>query len=180
MLLSYNECMQKYGTDYRMKKALADGSLFQKEKGVYSTSRNTAEIEVLQRKYPRTAITGQSAFFYHSLSDVIPDYYYLATRRTDTRIRDLRVKQTFIRDDIFAQGIIEMSYENSRLRIYSQERMLVELMRFRGKIPLDYYKEVIGNYRLRTEELDFYQVEEYAALFRNGSHLMDMIQMEVL
>lgn len=46
--------------------------------------------------------------------------------------------------------------------------------------PLDYYKEIINNYRQITYELDFGLVEDYAALFKNGSSLMDMIQMEVL
>ena len=34
MLLSYQECIVKYGSDYKLKKELAAGSLFLKEKGV--------------------------------------------------------------------------------------------------------------------------------------------------
>ena len=58
--------------------------------------------------------------------------------------------------------------------------MLIELMRSRAKIPLDYYKEVIQNYRKLSFELDFGLVEDYATMFRNGANLMEMIQMEVL
>ena len=53
-------------------------------------------------------------------------------------------------------------------------------MRFKAKIPMDYYKEVIQNYRKLAYEMDFGLVEDYAYMFRNGNRLMDMIQMEVL
>ena len=58
--------------------------------------------------------------------------------------------------------------------------MLIELMRFKSKIPMDYYKEIIGNYRKIAFELDFGIIEDYAAMFKNSDNLMHMIQMEVL
>lgn len=180
MLLSYQECITRYGSDYKLKKEIANGTLFVKEKGVYSTKRNSSEIDVIMHKYPKAVCTGKSAFYYHSLSDVIPDHYYLATKRNHTRIKDPRIKQSFLKSDIFETGIEDLEYNNSTIRIYDPERMLIELMRFRAKIPMDYYKEVIQNYRRLAYEMDFGLVEDYAAMFRNGTHLMDMIQMEVL
>ena len=180
MLLTYKECLDKYGSDYQLKKEIASGSLFMKEKGIYSTKRNHSEIDVILRKYPKTVCTGKSAFYYHSLTDVIPDHYYLATRRTDTRIKDPRIIQSFLKDEIFDAGITEIQYNNSSIRIYDKERMLIELMRFKAKIPMDYYKEIINNYRKLSFELDFGIVEDYATMFKSGAKLMHMIQMEVL
>lgn len=180
MLLTYKECLDKYGSDYQLKKEIASGSLFMKEKGIYSTKRNHSEIDVILRKYPKTVCTGKSAFYYHSLTDVIPDHYYLATRRTDTRIKDPRIIQSFLKDEIFDAGITEIQYNNSNIRIYDKERMLIELMRFKTKLPMDYYKEIINNYRKLSFELDFGIVEDYAAMFKSGAKLMNMIQMEVL
>lgn len=111
---------------------------------------------------------------------MIPDYYYLASRRTDTRIRDPRVVQSFLKDDIFEAGITEVKYNNSVVRVYDRERLLIEMIRFRSKVPLDYYKEIINNYRDIAFELDFGLVEEYAALFKNSATLMRTVQMEVL
>ena len=180
VLLSYQECIDKYGSDYRLKKEIAAGVLFVKEKGVYSTKRNASEIDAIMYKYPKTVLTGRSAFFYHSLTDVIPDRYYLATRRNDTRIKDPRVVQSFLNNEIFEAGITQISYNNSDIRIYDLERMLIELMRFRSRMPMDFYKEIIQNYRRIANNMDFGLVEEYADLFHNGMRLMDMIQMEVL
>ena len=180
MLLTYKECLVKFGSDYQLKKEIAGGTLFMKEKGIYSTKRNHSEIDVIMRKYPKTVFTGKSAFYYHSLTDVIPDHYYLATKRTDTRIKDPRIIQSFLKDEIFDAGITEIQYNNSSIRIYDKERMLIELMRFKTKMPMDYYKEIINNYRKYSFELDFGIVEDYAAMFKSGAKLMHMIQMEVL
>ena len=180
MLLTYQECLDKYGSDYQLKKEITGGTIFMKEKGIYSTKRNVSEIDVILRKYPKTVCTGKSAFYYHSLTDVIPDHYFLATRRTDTRIKDSRIIQSFLKDEIFDAGITEIQYNNSNIRIYDKERMLIELMRFKSKISMDYYKEIINNYRKITFELDFGIVEDYATMFKSGAKLMNMIQMEVL
>jgi hypothetical protein len=33
MLLTYKECIERFGSDYMIKKEIAKGNLFQKEKG---------------------------------------------------------------------------------------------------------------------------------------------------
>jgi len=105
-------------------------------------------------KYPRAVFTGESAFYYHSLTDVIPDYYNLATVRNDSRIKDARVKQSFLKEEIFDMGKIQIQRNNIMINIYSIERMLIELMRFKGELPFDYYKEIISSYRNKVEKMD--------------------------
>jgi predicted transcriptional regulator of viral defense system len=180
MLLSYQECITQYGSDYGIKKAISEGRLFFKEKGLYSTTEHYSELSSIMLKYPKAVLTGKSAFYYHSLTDGIPDYYYLATRRNDTRINDKRVQQSFLKEEMFNAGITTMRYNNSVIRVYDRERMLIELMRFKAKYSLDYYKEVVLNYRKIADTLDFVSVEDYAMMFKNGGTLLNMIQMEVL
>lgn len=180
MIMTYQECLDKFGSDYQIKKEIRYGNLFMKEKGIYSTQRNASEIDVIMCKYPKTICTGKSAFYFHSLTDVIPEHYYLATKRTDTRIKDPRIIQSYVKDDLYEAGITEIVHDNSSIRIYDKERMLIELMRFKSKFPMDYYKEIINSYRKLTSELDFGLVEDYAVLFKNGANIMDMIQIEVL
>lgn len=136
MVLTYKQCIEKYGSDHMLKKEIAEGNLFQKEKGIYSLSESCSELEIIGAKYPKAVFSGESAFYYHGLTDVIPDFYHLATVRTDGRIKDERVKQTFLKEDIFDMGQIKMSYHNTEICIYNLERMLIELVRFRGKLPL--------------------------------------------
>lgn len=111
---------------------------------------------------------------------MIPDFYHLATVRTDGRIKDERVKQTFLKEDIFDMGQIKMPYHNTEISIYNLERMLIELIRFRGKLSFDYYKEIIGAYRNRVETMDIAKVEEYAEKFKHSDKMMQIIELEVL
>ena len=73
-----------------------------------------------------------------------------------------------------------MNYQNIQISIYSKERLLVDLIRFRKKMPFDYYKEIIGNYRRIVDELDFFAIEDYTAMLKSGKKIMDTIQLEVL
>ena len=180
MILTYKECIEKYGSDYMMKKELAAGRLFQKSKGIYSDVQNCSEIACIVAKYPRAIFTGESAFYYYGLTDVIPDKYVLATKRSDSRMKSENIHQIFVKDDIFEIGKSTMEYRGVTINIYSLERLLVDIIRLKKKIPFDYYKEVIGNYREIAYKLDFFAVETYASKFRTNKSIMNAIQLEVL
>ena len=156
MLYTYNDCIKEYGSDYQLKKALLDQKLYKVEKGIYSSEKYASELAVVSLKYPNSVFTDESAYYYHDLTE------------------------SFISNEVFDHGIIDMSYNNAVIRIYSRERMLIELMRFRSRYPYDYYKEIVLNYRRIIYDLDFWKVEEYAALFANGDNIMKIIGTEVL
>ena len=73
-----------------------------------------------------------------------------------------------------------MSYHNTEICIYSLERMLIELVRFRNRMSFDYYKEIIRGYRRFAEKMDIAKVEEYAGKFKHSNKLMQLIELEVL
>lgn len=180
MLFTYQECIKKYGNDYLIKKALLKKELFQIEKGLYSDKQYNSENEIVMRKYPETVYTGKSAFYYHGLSDVIPDYHYVATKRSATRIKDKSIKQIFITNEVFDMGIETMIYQDVKIRIYDIERLLVELIRFKSKESMDYYKEIIASYREKIYEMDFEKMEGYASKFKSYKRIMDTVQLEVM
>ena len=114
MILTYQECIDKYGSDYQLKKELFKGNLYMKERGIYSTKQHVSETDIIMHKYSKAVFTGKSAFYYHSLSDVIPDHYYLATKRSDTRINNPLIIQSFLKEVIFEAGIITKEYNGSK------------------------------------------------------------------
>ena len=56
----------------------------------------------------------------------------------------------------------------------------MDLVRLKNKIPFDYYKEIIGSYRRIINELDFFNMEDYAGMLKHGKKIMDTIQLEVM
>lgn len=180
MLLSYQECLEKYGTDYRIKKCVQDGALYIKEKGIYSDKKYVPELEIISKKYPNAIITLNSAFYYYGLTDTIPDYYYVATPKSNRKISDARVKQFYENSDAFDMGKTTMQYDGVDITIYNKERLLVELIRNKRKFSFDLYKELITNYRKIIHELDMATVAEYACELPKSNMVMETLRLEVL
>ena len=80
MIYTYKECIEKYKTDYGIRKFLAAGYLKRVSRGVYSYA----------------VFTMNSTFYYHGLTDTIPRSYYLMTDKDSTKIKDKRVCQDIV------------------------------------------------------------------------------------
>lgn len=180
MIWTYGECIERYGTDYKIKKEIEAGRLFRKEKGIYTDEKHCSEVAVITARYPRSIFTGESAYYYYGLTDVIPEHFHLATLRTDSRIKDSSIRQYFVNEDLFELGKTKMTYHGTQIAIFSRERLLVDLIRQKNKLPYDYYKEIIRSYRRIVEELDFFLVEECVEKLRNRESILKAIELEVL
>lgn len=179
MLLTYPQCLEKYNSDYQIQKAISSGILYKIEPGVYSDKENVSELAIITCKYPDAVITMNSAFYYYGLTDVIPDKYYLATKKSNRGIRETRVKQIFVPDNCFNVGIITMQHRDALIKIYDKERMLVELLRFKNLLPFDYYKEILNNYRDIVYDLDIPLIEDYAKILPKSKMIMKILKNEV-
>ena len=153
MLYTHKELLNKYKSNYQIEKAVKQQKIFKIEKGIYSTNKNVHYLEVITKKYPNAIITGESAYYYHNLTDVIPDKIYLATKRNAVRIKDKRIKQVLVSDKLFALGKEQLLFEGVHINIYDKEKMLIELIKNKSNISFDYYKEIILNYRNIVDEL---------------------------
>ena len=156
------------------------GELFIKEKGIYSDVLHVSELEVITKKFPNGIFTLQSAFYYHDLTDTIPEFYYITTPKNSRKITDQRIKQIYENSAALELGKIVIEYNGISITTYNKERLLVELMRNRNKIPFDLYKEVILNYRKIIHELDIALISEYAYELPKTNIVMEAIKMEVL
>lgn len=180
MILNYKQCIEKYGSDYQIEQQIQANELVKVEKGIYSTNQYYSELDVLVCKYPNAVFTMDSAFYYHGLTDVIPETYFLATDRSTTRIHREGVKQLFVKKELFEIGITTIQYQNSQIKVYDLERMLIELIRTKNQLPFDYYKEIISSYRRKAETMDFSKLCDYTIVLANGDQIINTIQMEVL
>lgn len=179
MLYFRNELDKNKYSTYQLNKAIKNKELFKVDNGLYSDIEFVNPLEIILKKYPNAIFTSDSAYYYYDLTDVIPDYFYLATKRSDSRINDKNIKQIFMPNDLFELGKTQIEIENVKINIYDEERMLVELIRKKNLIPFDYYKEIIANYRRKTDKLDIYKIGEYISYYKNESSLYDTLMREV-
>ncbi len=179
MLYSYEQCLKKYKTDYRMKKQISAGKLFKIETGIYSDEQYVPEIAIISFKYPYGIISMNSAFYYHGLTDTIPAKYYLTTDKNSSKIKDKRVKQNFENSDYLELGQENVVVDGASVKMYSKERMLVELVRSKPKFPFDYYKELISSYRKIINNMNIQAVQEYAYLLPKTNMVIETLELEV-
>ncbi len=179
MIYTFAECKEKFGTNYKIKKHISDGSLFKLEKGIYSDKEFVPERQIISVKYPKAVFTMDSAFYYHGLTDVIPDKHYLITDRGASKISDTRVVQLFENSDILYMGA-EYYGDTYKILMYNKERMLLELLRNKNKLPFDYYKELVVNYRKIIHELDMQEIQDMMLLLPKSKMIMELLELEVL
>lgn len=179
MLYFHKELKRIYKYDYNIQRAVRNKELFKVDDKLYSDKEFVNPLEIIVKKYPNAIFTNDSALYYYDLTDVIPDYFYLATERTTTRIQDKNIKQIFIPSKTFELGKIQIEIENVKINIYDRERLLIEVIRNKNTIPFDYYKEIINNYRKIINSLDIYKISNYISYYKNEHTLYETLQREV-
>ena len=179
MIKRLTECLEEYGSHYRIRELIREGKLFKIEPGIYSDSSRYGTLEVLLTKYPRSVVTLDSAFHYYNLTDEIPTMFHLATDRDDGKIKDPRVKQSFVPTGTSSIGVTEIDYCGEKIRIYDKERLVIETVRHKTKMPLDLYHEVISNFRDIRHELYGAKIDDYLQSFPRRDVLFTIIRDEV-
>ena len=179
-LLSRQECLARFGSDYFIEQRIAAGDLFRLENGVFAEQKHVPENAIISHRYPHGVITLLSAFYHYGLTDVIPEVCDLATGRNAAKIHDTRVRQVFVPEAILYNGAIMDQEHNFPIQIYSKERLLIELLRYKNKLPFDLYKEVLLNYRKILPQLNIQDIQDYAMAAPKRKMITEALQMEVL
>lgn len=180
MLYGYDDMLKRLGSAYQIGRAVDSGSFYKVARGLYSDVRHPDPTAVVCALCPQAVITMDSAFYLHGLTDVVPELVHVAMPRNSTRIRDDRVRQYFMEPVLMTVGVEERRGEDGAVRLFTRERMLVELLRHAGSMPLDYYKELVASYRKLASSLDMREVEDCMALYKRSDSLFDKMQREVL
>ena len=180
MLFTHKELEESFKSDYQIKKKIAEGKIHKIDRGIYSDTPSVHPLEVITKKYPYAIFTMDSAFYFHGLTDVIPQKMHLAVIRTATRrIAYNNIAAAYVLEKLLNIGKTQIIFDGVRINIYDKERMLIELIRSKKRIAFDYYKEIINSYREIVEELDTRAIEDYAKEFDTDEYIFKTIQEEV-
>ena len=180
MLYNYHECIEKYGSHYALMQAIADKKIFKIKEGLYSTEKKPKELEIFIKEHKDAVFTMESAFYYLGISDVIPNQYIVATDKDASKYNEPNTKQYFLNSGLIKIGVTSIEYNGVNIPIFNKERMLIEIVRYKNKMPFDYYKEIINYYRNHIEDIDISLVLDYLEPFPKKELITKTIQMEVL
>ncbi|MFA5006719.1 MAG: type IV toxin-antitoxin system AbiEi family antitoxin [Candidatus Izemoplasmatales bacterium] len=180
MLLSYPEAVAKYGSDYQLKKAIITGSIFKIRPGVYAFDANADETAELFVKYDHIVLTLASAFYYHHVSDYVPDRIHVATPKNAYPIERPNVKQYFLTKDYYDVGIMEVKQDDHTIKVYDLERSLIELIRYQTKMPFEEYFHVLKNFREIADKMDFSKLTKYARKFKSYGKIINTVRNSIM
>ena len=180
MLFSRADCLKQFGTDYKIKKQIENGKLFQIDRSLYSDQPHVPELAVASFRYPKGIVTMNTAFYYYNLTDVIPSQVDLATDRDAAKIKDANIRQYFMPHFFFENGAVTHTEQGYSFRIYNRERLLIELLRARSVLPYDFYKEVLQSYRKLIPSLDMRLIEDYVLSCPKSKSVLRALETEVL
>ena len=176
---SRSECLREYGSDYFIRQKVSAGELFRIDKGIYSEREYVPELALVCYKYPNAIVTLNTAFYLYGLTDEIPDEHFLATKREAAPISDKRVRQIFMPKALLAIGKTTIDEKGYPIPVFDKERMLVELIRYKSKLPFGYYKEIIGNYRRILPQLNPEKIRDYAEVMPKSDMIVRTLKTEV-
>ncbi|MDR3053372.1 MAG: hypothetical protein LBU48_05885 [Coriobacteriales bacterium] len=179
MLFTYADTIKRHGSDYQIRKALANKALYKIDRGVYSDSAVVDPFASIALRYPDVIFTGTSAYYLHGLSDVIPQKFEVATLRNARKITKQLILQHFVPAERFNCGKMGKQIDGVTVHLYDQERMLLELLHNRNKLSFDVYKEVQTEFRERIDSMNYRKIEQYAQHMPQGRKLLDLIRKEV-
>lgn len=179
MLYYFNELSKKGFSRNQIEKKVKTNELFKIARGIYSDEEYPDALSVIVKKHPNVILTLNSAFYYYELTDKIPEYYYLATDIKSYIIKESSVKQFFMKKDFLNIGLTKCIIEGIEINIYDKERLLIELIRYKTKLPYELYKDVINSYRKIKDKLDFIKIYKYANIF-NSPYIIQTIEKEVM
>ena len=180
MIYNYNDIIKKYKNNYNLNKAIQNNEIMKIENGLYSDLSNYKRIEVIIKKYKSPIFTMKSAFYFLGISDVIPDRYDIASDRHGTKINEPEIKQYFMDNHILNIGKTTIKHSGIELNIYSKERLLIEVVRYKNMIPRDYYKDIINYYRKCLNCINMQTVLDMLENFPKKDMIHKIIMEEVL
>lgn len=181
MIYKYKELVEKYGK--RKTDVLLNTDKYIKiSKGLYKDSDSFDDYEEICMRYTNTTLTLQSALYIHHITDYVPDKYYVASLNKGTVIKDDRIIQYYLSNKFYYIGRDKICTSNGYYYVYNIERLLIEVFRFKNKLPYDYFKEICKSYRELVNEgkLDFNRLVEYANEIAYGRSYLKQIQAIIL
>ena len=180
MTMTYRDALEEYGSRYRLRKALSKGEVIRRFRGLYAKADELeSPLADIAARYPDAILTGATALYLHGLIDMPPETIDAASATGATKIVIPGIRQTFVRPDVLEVGKIEMEADGAHVAVYNEERMLLELMRTRNKLPYDLYREAVQSYRREADELDIYKLQDYAEAIPRGSAYLNRAMEEV-
>ena len=165
MIYMHKDFIKRGYKDYHVKKLMEMGKLYYIKKGIYSTTKEINYFEYIAKKHPNAIITLWTACYCYGFIKENKKIYAVATKQKDRKIKDSKIKQTFMTDDLYEVGLCHIKFQGINIKIFDLERLLIEIVRNKTNVPHDMYKEMIDSYCRVKGLINKRKLKEYISKF---------------
>ncbi len=179
MIYMYTDFTKKGISDYQIKKLVKSKKIYMIKKGVYSNTEDYSYLEYISKKHPNAVFTLETACYCYGLTKKNNFPYVIATKQKDRKIKDEKIKQIFMTNNLYELGISKITYQGYNILIYDLERLLIDVVRNKVNMEYNLYHEIIENYRKISKLLNKNKLNDYIVNFKD-LRIIDRIKTEVL
>jgi len=152
----------------QLRHAAEEGNLVRIRKGVYAETSALANNMIdVERIVPRGVLCLYSAFSHHGLSTQVPSSTCIAIdARRKVRLPDYPIIDLYYwKKEYLEFGIMQKEISGYDVLITDLERTVCDAVKYRNKIGLDVWGEVIDSY-LKKDNRNISLLHEYAQILR--------------
>jgi hypothetical protein len=178
MLYTFDEIIAEFGNNYQIHKKIEEGKLQKVEPNIYTDSLDYDDLMILIKKYcedQEKVFTLQDSLKANGMIKKADKIHYLATDKDAAKIKDPRIKQIFSQKEVLTLGRTIVIYKGIPLPVYDKERTLIELCRYRSKIPTSIFSEAVRSYRQEAISINRPKLEEYLTHFPKIGAIKDRL-----
>lgn len=165
----------------RILRAVEHGELIRLRQGVYAVPIAILNTMIdVERIVPQGVLCLYSAWAYYQLTTTVPPSFCIAIeakRKVKLPIR-LPINLYYWKAGNLEFGIVDVEISNYQVRMTDLERSVCDAVKYRNKIGLDLYAEIIRTY-LRKKERNLSRLMDYAERLRVTKILNNYLEIAI-
>ena len=141
---------------YVIYQMLKNGELVKEERGLYRLSKasllSNPDLVTVSLRVPKCIICLTSALYHYELTTQIPHKVFIALPMNFPKPRILNppIDVTWVSLKAFSVGIQEQVIDGVEVKMYNQEKTIVDCFKFRNKVGEDVALEALQDYMKRS------------------------------
>lgn len=172
MILLHKDLQKQGFSNYQIQNLVKKKALYFIDRGIYSTTEDINYLEVISKKHPNAILTLETACYCYGLISENSEPYKIATKQKDRKINDDKIKQIFVKDNLYEIGINNIKFQNINIKIYDLERLLIDVIRNKKNMDFEKYEQIIASYKKLSKILNKRKLELYLPNFKDPKIIM--------
>ena len=159
--------LHETGVDFRRIQTFVEEGKLTRVKNGYYTSKilNYSEEQLITAMFEDGVLTMESGAFYYGYLKQRPAHWSIAISKNTSKSRfklDYPIVVPFYTEpDVLERGVTEVEVADKKMKIYTKERLICDILKYQEKMEPRYFKEAVLSY-IQDEEKNVADLMKFA------------------